>query len=235
MEDKQFIEECQAAIQPYLDEAATGCSYCNHLDPLILAEGTHSYITLAIGSMMEGYVQVSTQRHRTAATGLEDREIPEFEEMKMRVRKAHESAYNSPTVAFEHGKAGDCMFREPEKHSAQKQSLCHHVHIHMLPADIDIKTDIAKLLGEPVEVSGIAEMKHLKQTAFQGEPYLYFEDINEKGWMFPVDDGIVVPRQFLRQCVANALGSPHKADWFDYPGIEHFPEGRRKLKPLLQK
>jgi len=35
-------------IKPYIERTVKTCSYCDKLDDLILLEGKHSYITIAI-------------------------------------------------------------------------------------------------------------------------------------------------------------------------------------------
>ena len=70
MKHSKYTEECLSVIAPYLTGTANTCSYCDHLDILILQEGLYTYITIAIGQIIEGYLQVCSQKHRTAATGL---------------------------------------------------------------------------------------------------------------------------------------------------------------------
>ena len=75
-------QEYNNAIRPYISGTSQECSYCKKINELILFEGKHTYITLVIGSFVEGYLQVCSRHHRTAATGLSTLETQELVKMK---------------------------------------------------------------------------------------------------------------------------------------------------------
>lgn len=218
-------------IEPYITGSAKTCSYCDRLDELILLEGQHSYITIAIGQYMEGYLQVCAKKHRTAATGLTSTETQELVKMKKLVREVYKEIYGISGVAFEHGKAGSCLW----SYDTYKNmvSLCHHCHIHFVPANIDIRDQIKTILSEEIVVKNIYELKAFREK-IGAEPYLYFEDSQEIGYVYPVDDE-KIPRQFLRTCVAEKLGCKERGDWIKYPGVEFFQATIDKLKQPLQR
>jgi hypothetical protein len=224
------ITDYERAISPYVSGAAQTCSYCDHLSPLILLEGRHTYITTAIGQIVEGYTQICSQRHRTAATGLFPDETQELVEMKRLLRAAYRIVYGTPGIAFEHGKAGSCLWGDERPNNMK--TLCYHMHVHFVPVDIDIRPYIESLLPDFVRVNSVAELKQVRTRVLEAEPYLYFEDTREVGYVYPVDDD-VIPRQFLRNCVAQALGVPEKADWIAFPGAALFGRVRAKLLPVL--
>ena len=226
-ENRKVYED---AIRPYITGEAESCSYCDHLDPLILIEGVHTYVTLAIGQIVEGYVQICTQKHRTAATGLFEPESIELAGMKKIVRAAYREVYGNPGVAFENGKAGSCLWKEKTEHNMK--DLCHHTHIHYLPVEIDIRKRIEETLPEVIIVHSLRELAEVRRDELESRPYLYFEDGSETGYVYPVDD-MKIPRQFLRKCAAEELGVPERADWLTYPGVELFEKGKEKLQPVL--
>ncbi len=217
-------------IGPYITGEKDTCSYCDHLDPLILIEGIHTYITLAIGQIIEGYTQVCTQKHRTAATGLFPNEAEELVRMKDLVRETYDKVYGNPGIAFEHGKAGTCLWKENREKNMH--DLCHHTHIHFVPVDIDIRSRIARILPDVFVVNNLAELGEVRKDILEGAPYLYFENSDGVGYVYPVGDN-KIPRQFLRQCVAEELNMPERADWMKYPGTELFAEGKKKLLPVM--
>jgi hypothetical protein len=224
------MTDFELAIAPYILGRATTCSYCDHLDPLILFEGRYTYITIAIGQIVEGYVQICSQRHRTAATGLLPRETRELVEMKRLLRAAYRIVYGTPGIAFEHGKAGSCLWgAESDKNM---KALCYHMHIHFVPVEVDIRPLIETVLTEVIQVSSVEELKRVRTRVLEADPYLYLEDSREIGYVYPVDDD-VIPRQFLRSCVAQALGVCERADWTVFPGTELFATVRSKLVPVL--
>lgn len=231
MTDSQFTEECIALIDPYLKGTASTCSYCDHLSPLILQEGIHTYITMAIGQIVEGYLQVCSQQHRTAATGLHQHEIPEMEKMKRIIRESYERIYKTRGIAFEHGKAGSCLWMDDQ--IGHKFDLCYHTHIHFVPVEIDIRDGIKKILPREIIIHDFNELKSFRTEELGNDSYLYFEDSREIGYAYPVNDE-EIPRQFLRKLVATAIGLPERANWVEYPGIEYFEIIKNKLGPVIR-
>ena len=219
-------------IYPYISGIAQTCSYCDQIEPLILLKGKYTYITLAIGQYVEGYVQICAKKHRTAATGLYPYETIELEQMKKIVRQTYKEVYNVSGIAFEHGKAGACLWKE--KTYENMKSLCHHCHIHFVPVKIDIRDQIKRYLPEELVVNNLSELKQVRENILEAEPYLYFEDSQETGYVYPVE-GRSIPRQFLRTCVAEKLGIAEKGDWITYPGVELFESTKQKIKPVLER
>lgn len=223
-------QDYQRLISPYLEGSATTCSYCDKLDPLILLEGNYTYITIAIGQYVEGYLQLCTKHHRTAQTGLYDHETEELILMKRVIRETYKQVYGTPGVAFEHGKAGSCLWRNTQE---KMVSLCHHCHVHFVPRAINIRDLIKEYISEEIPVHSIAELKNVRKDILESEAYLYFEDTDLKGYVYPAAD-VEIPRQFLRTCVAKELGVPERGDWVSYPGIEFYNDTKTKLVPVLQ-
>jgi len=232
MNNSDYAQKCLAAIEPYITGKAETCSYCDHLDPLILQEGLYTYITLAIGQIVEGYLQICAQKHRTAATGLYEHETLELVKMKEIVRDAYEEIYGNRGIAFEHGKAGSCLWGL--ERMKNMHDLCHHTHIHFAPVTVDIRERIRQYVPEEIVVNRMEDLKEFRQDELRGDSYLYFEDVNEVGYVYPVNER-PIPRQFLRTCVAEELGIPEKADWITYPGEEYFQIGKDKLQPVLKR
>ena len=144
-------QEYNKAISPYINGKSQVCSYCNRINELILFEGKYTYITLVIGTFIEGYLQVCAKQHRTAATGLSKLETQELIKMKKIVRCAYQKVYNTNGIAFEHGKAGSCLWKE-NRHK-NKTNLCHHCHIHFVPVEVDIRKLITKYIPQEEEPS----------------------------------------------------------------------------------
>ena len=225
----EYSKKCMEAIIPYLTGQKKTCSYCDHLNPLILLEGKHTYITLAIGQIVEGYLQVCAQKHRTSATGFLPDERAEFTLMKKVVRLAYMEIYGNYGIAFEHGQAGTCMIEEEDN---IENSLCHHTHTHFLPVNIDIRAQIRTIISEEIIISSLEELIDVRKYKLGGGPYLYFEDNNSIGYVYPVKNQ-KIPRQFLRTCVAEELDLRHRGDWITFPGVEFFEVGKDKLQPII--
>jgi diadenosine tetraphosphate (Ap4A) HIT family hydrolase len=216
-------------IKPYITGDIKSCSYCDKLEPLILYYGKHFYVTVAIGAYMPGYIQLCSYQHRTSATGILPVEREEFQRLSNAIRNSFMKVYGNYGIGFEHGQAGTCMWREN-----YINSLCHHMHVHFLPAIIDIHEDILARFNDFTEVRSIDDMIKIRQEVLCGRPYLYFSLKPNKGCMYNVAN-LDVPRQFLRKCVADKLGIPQKADWQEYPGVEHYEQTIRELsKPIAK-
>lgn len=218
------------AIAPYTSGNSTTCSYCDVIDELVLLMGPRTYVTIAIGQFMEGYLQVCSRRHRISLTGLNPDEMAEFWFMKGLVRDVLERAYAAGVVGFEHGRAGSCM--SPLERASVVTDLCHHAHFHLLPQDIDIRPEIRAICEREHVVTGTKEFQRLKDRELGANPYLYYEAADGKGHVFIVAEARV-PRQFLRATVARKIGLAGKGDWMLYPGVEYFEPTRRRLMPIL--
>lgn len=223
-------EQFRTAITPYVSGSAKTCSYCDLIEELVLLMGPRTYVTIAIGQFMEGYLQICTRKHRISLSGLRPDEIQEFWFIKGIVRDTLESAYATGVVGFEHGRAGSCM--SPLERASVVTDLCHHTHFHLVPQVIDIRSEIRAMAEREYVVSNEREFQQLKDRELGAKPYLYYEDTDARGYVFVVEESRV-PRQFLRSTVARRIGLAGKGDWMSYPGVEFFGPTRRRLMPLL--
>lgn len=215
-------------IEPYVTGQKNSCSYCDRIDPLIIYYGEHFYITSAIGSYMPGYIQLCSYKHRTSATGILSTEYDEFEKLNQGIRICFKKVYGTYGICFEHGQAGSCLWTENNINS-----LCHHMHIHYLPASIDIHPQISHNYSDFYKVNSVADMIKIRKEMLRGGAYLYFSPTINVGYMYDVSN-INVPRQFLRRCVAEKLGCTEKADWCSYTGEEYFQSTIDQLKKLFE-
>lgn len=232
MSISDYTSQCIDTIMPYILGEAGSCSYCDHLTPLILQEGSHTYITLAIGQIVEGYLQVCAQEHRVSSAGLQDYEVNELIVMKKIVRGAFKEIYGTNGIAFEHGRAGSCLWKTNQ--DDYLNSLCHHAHIHFVPVEVDIREQIRNYIPEEITIHNVYDLQKFRKQILKEDSYLYFEDMNEIGYVYPVQDR-TIPRQFLRTCVATALGVPERANWETYIGEKYFQIGKSKLQPIIRK
>lgn len=225
--------EYKRIINPYIKREIKTCSYCDRLDPLILLDGKYLYVTIAIGSMVEGYLQICAKKHRTAITGLIEEEREEFEKLKEIVFLSYQEVYQTHGIAFEHGQAGSCLWDEDE-YLCNMASWCHHMHTHCVPVSVNIHNRVKELFPHFYMVKDAEEMLKIRKNILKAEQYLYFQPEAGNGYMYNVE-GKTVPRQFLRTCVAEELKMLDRADWAVYPGIHYFELTRQKLQPVLQR
>lgn len=190
---KEYYDE---TISPYINKTAVTCSYCDKLNPLIICESTYFYVTAAIGSYVEGYIQLCAKSHRTAATGVYSYERDELELMKSVINDTYKEVYQTDGIAFEHGQAGSCLWGDSCEENMV--SLCHHMHIHYLPVKIDINPEIKKLFDEVYAVKDIYDMTKIRTEVLNAEQYLYFQKGYKDGFMYNVN-GKDVPRQIFKK------------------------------------
>ena len=151
--------------------------------------------------------------------------------MKRIVRDAFESVYGYRGVAFEHGKAGSCLLKEEE--IGNKYDLCYHAHINFIPAIVDIRYFIKKYIPAEIKIYDYNELIEFRISELGNDSYLYFEDSNEIGYVYPVNDEDT-PRQFLRKCVASELNVPDRENWIKHPGSKYFEITKKKLQPVIK-
>lgn len=226
-------QEYRKIIDPYITRKKKTCSYCDRIEPLILLDGEYLYVTIAIGSMVEGYLQICAKAHRTAATGLEEEERKEFELMKKIVFAAYQEVYHVHGIAFEHGQAGTCLWGADE-YMHNMVSWCHHMHTHTVPVSADIHKRVSALLPTFYRVDNVEDMLRIRNDILKAEQYLFFQPEKGQGYMYNVD-GITVPPQFLRTCTAYEIGMPERADWAVFPGEEYYSMTKEKLQPVLRR
>jgi hypothetical protein len=223
MDEKLFHE----AIKPYTMGETNSCSYCDRIKSLIVYYGEHFYITAGIGAFMPGYIQLCSYMHRTSATGILAQEREELEILTNAIRKSFFKVYGNYGISFEHGQAGSCLWT-----SNFINDLCHHMHIHYVPCEINIHDDITANFPDYFEVKNIYDMMKIRQNVLCADQYLYFSPQPKIGYMYKVS-GLDVPRQFLRRCVAEKLGMAERADWQTYPGVEFFDKTINDLKDVI--
>jgi hypothetical protein len=220
-------------IKPYVEKIANTCSYCDKLDDLVLLEWKYSYITIAIWQYMEGYVQICSKKHRPSVAWLEKYEAKEFYQMKNVLKKAFKECYNKNMICFEHWQAWSCHWWKD--YDKNEKTLCYHAHLHCLPCDVDIRSDIKEILSEEIIVNSFEDLKYIRDMVIVRDAYLFFEDKMWIWYLYPVEDESVIPRQFLRKCVAKQLWMLEKADWVKYPWIDFFDKTKSELKPILNR
>ena len=217
-------------IAPYLADDVRSCSFCDYLHPLVLLEGRFCYLTLAIGQIVRGYAQICPYAHRTSAAALEAEEVSEVLTMKALVRKAFVTVYGSRGVVIENGRPAPARWGAAT--AANARSLDYHTHIHCIPAAVDIRPDLRRVATE-YAVGSMDDLRALRTETFAGGPYMFFETVEGEGYVYPID-GLDLPSQFLRTCVARRLGVEERGDWRRHPGMEMIAEARRELVPVVR-
>lgn len=177
----------------------TVCPFCNkdNFVDRIIYEDEHHYVIASVGQMLDngGYVLVFPKTCVRCVAAMGDQDIFFLSRMEDRIIAAMTKAYGEPPVRFEHGIVGQSV---------------KHAHVHFVPKQLSITQRINKDFGRN-RSKPIGDMLMIAHNYRKGNlPYLTWKDSDNKTmvcWDPPA------PRQYLRIVVADALGTPERADW----------------------
>lgn len=215
---------------PYLEKIQGKCGFCVPLEPLKLYTSKNFYIVLSLGQIVEGYSLICTKTHRSCCGDIPLEHIDEFIKIKDLLRTTFKEIYHTPSLFYEHGQTGVCM-----KHLIDNmQNHCYHAHLHALPLKIDIFELIVQKIPHYIKIQKMEELIEIRNKKLRGGAYLFYENNKEEKFVFPAE-GIKLPRQFLRGCVATKIGKPHLSDWERYVGWRKLALAYKKLRPFFEK
>ncbi|MFF2619043.1 hypothetical protein [Kitasatospora sp. NPDC058046] len=180
-----------------------GCVFCDPDPRLIVATSKRFRVCLDAAPLVPGHLILHSDRHLGCAGEVPEAWYEELDALRRSVRAQLEERYGR-VISYEHGRAGHCLSDGPE------HRLCHHFHLHFVPADVDVTGDLHR------------RFKHIPVDDYRTIPrlyedygdYLYFEASDRSMGYFPVDTAI--ERHLMRTLIAAATGSPERADWRAY-------------------
>jgi len=220
----------QKQCAPFLEKIQGKCGFCVPLEPIVLYTTQNFYTVLSLGQIVEGYSLICSKLHRSCCGDIPIEQLDEFIKIKNLVKKVFEKLYHSKTIFYEHGQTGVCM-----RHLIDNmQNHCYHAHLHCLPCEVDIFDLIKEKMPNCIKITNFQELIELRNKKFRGGAYLFYENKKEEKFVFPAE-GLKLPRQFLRRCVAYKIGRPHLFDWERFPGWWRLTWAYKKLRPLFQK
>lgn len=180
----------------------------------VIFESDNFFVVPSIGQIVEGYLLICSKQHFISVSQFPQKLLPEFEEIKSKVRDILTKYYIAP-IFFEHGptavnKKGGCCVE--------------HAHLHAVPVNVDILVDLLKNF----QAKKIEDFSPLVQQLEKNIPYFYYENQAGGKYLFELSDP--VSSQYLRQLVAVKINQKDKWDWMQYPGWEEFKRVIEKLK-----
>lgn len=223
------MSNLQLKCTPFLEKIQGKCGFCVPLEPLVLFTGQDFYIVLSLGQIVEGYLLICTKFHRSCCGDIPFEQIEEFIKLKNLVKEVFKKVYNKKTIFYEHGQTGVCI-----RHLIDNiQNHCYHAHLHAVPVEIDIFDLIKEKVPQYAKILDFQELIKIRNEKFHGGAYLFYENNKNERSVFPAE-GIKLPRQFLRRCVASKIGKPQLFDWERYIGWRKLALAYKKLHPLFQ-
>ena len=199
---------------------APSCPFCDleTLREKLILE-TEDYLWFpTLGQIVEGYTLLVPKAHVTCLGCLDEEKMGSFTEQLLLARETTEKEYVEPTVTFEHGGVGQTVT---------------HAHLHIVPTNVSLFSRIQKDYGYVAQIASLSQLNALFQLhgpyLFYGDcsgmytflPF-YHEESHEKGRIYRLNESEaspspektkVVPPQYLRIILAEAVGKPERANW----------------------
>ncbi len=168
----------------------------------LLAARERAVTMPSVGALVEGHVLVCPCEHARSVAAADDAAVGDVEVLAAETRWRLEQRTTLPVHGFEHG-SGDNGLRVA--------CSIEHAHLHLLPADVEIRPRLRQLCEwQPIE-PGIEPLR----AAADGREYLLYEAPDGERWLSPTEVGF--PSQLLRQVFAAALGREDEWNWREHP------------------
>lgn len=146
-----------------------------------------------LGQIVEGYLLIVPKEHYACIGAMPEPILEELIELKQEVDKRVTKAYQKP-IYFEHGGIGQTIF---------------HAHMHVIPFPPEKEDKVFEVYRKDFPINRrLASLKDLKDVWKKDGMYLYYE-VNDHKFAFYTH---IVP-MYARIVVANALGTPERANW----------------------
>jgi ATP adenylyltransferase len=166
-----------------------------HIESRIVRATSEFVVFPALGALAPGHLLIVPRLHCLAIGQLPSAFFPELESLMLETTRVLEQTYGSSCIVFEHGavssRAGCCV---------------DHAHLHVVPADIDVRERLQAMYKEVV----ISQLEELAGFAERQLSYLFIQ--LPSGQRFAYEAPLVVS-QLLRRLVADAIGVPERWDW----------------------
>lgn len=178
------------------------CFYCRYMagkvpnDKRTLYRSKHFIVIPTIGQFTSGYLLIIPTKHVMSNAELSPSVLAEFESVLEDVLSLLQLTYHTDTfLIWENGSGSGGIGKA-------KDSIVHS-HVHVAPSNLTIE-DIKRISGFEFE-SITLDSLFLHQT----NSYLLLKSSNDKNWMINDDPHLYIPRQYVRQILAEEHGIPN--------------------------
>lgn len=163
--------------------------------PMILLQNDFFIATVDIGSIVEGYILITSKRHINSMGELTDAEYSEFIKIQEQISKIIKKIYNKKCICFEHGSG-----KNNKEYSA---SSIKHAHFHMVAID-KFNQNLHNQIIRDMNMFLIESQRQLKK--YINLPYILYIDGNGKIY---VSINGKMENQYMRKKVAEQYGMPY--------------------------
>lgn len=183
-----------------LNRYKTGCVFCDP-EPMLTVESSKNFaVTFDVAPLTPGHLILHSREHHSCAGEVPVDQFAELNAMRDYAKSLVRAAYGTVTI-YEHGRVGHCLTDGVE------HRLCHHFHLHLVPGDSDVSSDLASRFTRLTP----ARYEEISRLYLDHGDYLYLEsDAGEMSY-FVVDHEI--ERHLLRTLISRHKGVPERADW----------------------
>ncbi len=166
----------------------------------VLYSGNYNYVAVDISPLCVGHLLIITNEHYFNYYETPKEVKEEADKLKRKIEILFRELYHSNTIFFEHGSS------KPN----EAGSSVDHAHLHAIPTDILLKSDLDSLLGESKECDIFSKNYHNEFS------YIYLEEL-KKRIIYRVGK---LPSQYLRKVVGEKMGNVNY-DWRIYCKCEN--------------
>ena len=174
------------------------CPFCNidntKLANTILDETKYFYITPSLGSLIEGYILITTKRHVNSMSELTVDEMEEYKILIKKYREILKKIYKKYPIIFEHG--------TPDLKDSIRASSVIHAHTHVVNHNYENEN----ALIENLKFKRINKL----ENKFSNKNYIFY--ISPQNDIYITNEFESVS-QFMRIEIAKDLNLVDKYDW----------------------
>jgi diadenosine tetraphosphate (Ap4A) HIT family hydrolase len=199
------------------------CIYCYPDEGLIIKSMKNFHVVIDPYPICVGHMMIVSKEHYGCTGELPPHLLEECNDILSAISGYLEKNFDN-AVCFEHGRAGVCAHD-------QDGSACSHMHLHVLPAQVDITHELCRCLSHG-KVEGLDQLR--KYFHGFGE-YMYFQARTQKNCYFL--NNRTIPSHFMRTIIAEARGEAHLSDWEQYQDKERIDKNfafRQKMRSYLE-
>ncbi|WP_163995677.1 hypothetical protein [Pyxidicoccus caerfyrddinensis] len=172
----------------------------------MVVHSTEEHVVVpALGSIIEGYVMLVSKNHRSSVATLKAQQATQVQrELDSVLSALEKQSGSSRWVVFEHGTTLDCGL---------KACCVDHLHLHLLPVDMDLAADLATRLScEARHIEALQELRQVRESG--ADNYIYVRNPDGKHYVLTPP---AYSSQFVRQVLAERAGKGDLWNWQHHP------------------
>lgn len=192
---------------PHLEptyETVSNCAFCSRSGVIVASDGAF-FLRLDDAPLTLGHALICPVGHVPSMADLSPVLADQLGVFLRHTLDACRREFGS-LLMFEHGRTAHCVARDPA------ERFCHHAHLHLVPTGIDLRPFLRAMF----RVVGRCDVANLHTVTGIDDGYFFVSHDGEEGDVYRADRP--VGSHFLRGRIADELGDPDLADWFELLG-----------------